>query len=466
MTEKRTAARVVIAGSGGDSGKTLVSMGLIASWRRRGHQVVAFKKGPDYIDAAWLEFAAGHEARNLDTYIMGVEGVQRSFEQNCRRADVSLIEGNRGLFDGLDVRGTHSTAELAKLLHAPVILVLNVTKVTRTAASVVLGCLKLDPEVNIAGVILNNVAGQRHETIIRESIESICGVPVLGAIPKISGESCLPGRHLGLITPAEHPGTGGLKEKIADIADRHIDGGRILEIAYGAPALRKSSRSTAGSTSEIEKSVRIAYFRDSAFTFYYPENLEALQTAGAELIPVSSLRSASLPPCDGLYIGGGFPETHAGRLSENHSLLTDVHRQAHEGLPIFAECGGLIFLCRSISYENKTFALAGVFPLDLQMMPKPQGHGYMEVEVDTENPFFSVNTVIRGHEFHYSKVITGSDQANSIYAVKRGQGCFGHRDGLAFSNVLASYLHIHAIGTPIWAKNFVKLARDHHNHGK
>jgi cobyrinic acid a,c-diamide synthase len=459
MSDNLTVPRIVIAGTGGDSGKTLVSMGLAASWRRAGNSVAVFKKGPDYIDAAWLEHASGCKARNLDTYMMGEEGVLNSFLRNSRNADVCLIEGNRGLFDGADTEGTHSTAELAKLLKAPVILVLDITKVTRTAAAMVLGCLQLDPDVNLAGIILNNAAGTRHERVVRASIESITGIPVLGAIPRIKDRDLLPDRHLGLVTPQEHPDINGVAEKTAEIIDSYTDAGRIQSLAEAAPA---SSVDVSLPDADVshERTVRIAYFSDSAFTFYYQDNLDALESAGAELIPVSSLESDSLPPCVGLYIGGGFPETHAERLARNTALLESVRMAAEEGLPIFAECGGLIFLCRSITFDNNTFPMAGIFPLDLGMTARPQGHGYMEVEVDAENPFFAPGDVLRGHEFHYSQISSGLEGIKSIYAVRRGTGCSQGRDGLIYKNVLASYLHLHAGGAPQWAPNFINLARD------
>jgi cobyrinic acid a,c-diamide synthase len=459
MSSKLKVPRIVIAGTGGDSGKTIVSMGLAASWRRLGYKVAVFKKGPDYIDAAWLRFASGQTARNLDTYMMGTEGVQKSFHSHCRHDGVNLIEGNRGLYDGFDSRGLHSTAELAKLVSAPVVLVLDVTKVTRTAAALVLGCQHLDPDVHIAGVILNRVAGSRHEKVVRDSIETICGIPVLGAIRRISDTRYLPDRHLGLVTPEEHPELQGLNDTIAQLIDKSVDVDRILTISQQAPELETVF--TGEPPVAAGEKTRIAYFSDSAFTFYYQDNLEALEAAGGELVPVSSLESAQLPPCDGLYIGGGFPETHAERLGDNKSLMQSVKSHAVSGLPVFAECGGLIYLCRSIIFKNKTFPLSGVFPIDLEMHARPQGHGYMEVRVDRENPFFPKETKIRGHEFHYSSLIGTPREIDTIYTVSRGSGSFKRRDGLIFRNVLASYLHIHAAGVPPWAENFVNLARRH-----
>ncbi|MBC8204995.1 MAG: hydrogenobyrinic acid a,c-diamide synthase (glutamine-hydrolyzing) [FCB group bacterium] len=455
MQNERSIPRIIIAGSGGDAGKTIVSAGLTACWRKKGLQVAPFKKGPDYIDAAWLKAAGGIAARNLDTYIMGVDGVKRSFYRNSAQADICLIEGNRGLYDGFDVHGTHSTAELAKILKTPVVLVINVTKVTRTAAAFVLGCQKMDTEVDIAGVIINQVSGSRHEKIIRDSIEQICGIPVLGAVPRLKGENLLPGRHLGLVTPEEHGGLEGLFDKIADLIEKYVDTGKILDFARQAPVLdfdidSRESKRLAGT-------VKIGYFSDSSFTFYYPDNLEALQAEGAVLIPISSLNDKSLPECGGLLIGGGFPETHAEALSKNIPLLDSVIDFAAKRKPVYAECGGLIYLCRSLKIKDKIYQFAGVFPLDLEMMSNPQGHGYSEVEVDRRNPYFPIGTILRGHEFHYTRIISGSEDVNTAYSVLRGTGCFGGRDGLFSNNVLASYLHLHASGTPQWAENFVNL---------
>ncbi len=456
---KESLPRLVIAGTGGDAGKTLVTLGLAAAWRLRNLEIAVFKKGPDYIDAAWLGFVVGKPARNLDTYMMGESGIEASFYEHGRSADVCLIEGNRGLYDGLNAQGTHSTAELAKLLNAPVLLLLDVTKVTRTAAAAVLGCRMMDPQVQIAGVILNRTAGSRHEKIVRESIESICGVPVVGAIPKLGGKELLPGRHLGLVTPREHPELTKIREATARIAEKYLDLPKIEEIARNAPQFRVIPAEQLPRSAE--RIVRIAFFDDSAFSFYYPDNLEALEAAGAELIPISSMRDPALPQCDGLYIGGGFPETHAAEISSNQGLLQSVYTAAEQGLPIYAECGGLIYLCRSLTWQGRKYPLAGVFPLDLAMESKPQGHGYMEVVVDEENPFFSLNSVIRGHEFHYTKIVSESEQIRTIYRVNRGQGCFDRRDGLIHRNVLASYLHLHALGVPSWAEKFVNLSKNY-----
>jgi cobyrinic acid a,c-diamide synthase len=449
----------VVAGLAGDSGKTLVSLGLLLAWRREERRVAAFKKGPDYIDAAWLGWAAGRPARNLDTHLMGAAAVRRSFAGHGAGTEVVLVEGNRGLYDGLDAVGSASTAALARLLRLPVLLVVPVPKVTATVAALVRGCQALDRRVRVAGVVLNRVAGARHEQLCRDAIERHCGVPVVGAIPRLD-EDLLPGRHLGLVTPAEHPGLEVLEDRLTTMITAHVDRDRILEVARSAgplslPAARaRRPRSPA-------RPVRVGCFRDSAFTFYYPENLEALEREGAEIRPISALRDTALPEVDLLYIGGGFPETHAAELAANHELRAAVRAAAAAGLPIYAECGGLMYLAESTRVGGVEHPMAGALPLRVDVGARPAGHGYVELAVDAENPFFPVGTTLRGHEFHYSRVVGGQDRVASAYAVRRGVGCFAGRDGLTCQNVLASYAHLHAGGIPEWGARLCGAARQH-----
>jgi cobyrinic acid a,c-diamide synthase len=450
----RSHARVVIAGLSGDSGKTLVSLGLLASWRRAGHAVAGFKKGPDYIDAAWLGWAAGGVARNLDTYLMGEAAVRRAFAWHAREADLSLIEGNRGLFDGMDASGSQSTAALARLLDAPVVLVLGIAKMTATAAALVAGCQTLDPTVRIGGVILNRVASSRQEQVARAAIEGTCAVPVLGALPRLE-DDLLPGRHLGLVTPAEHPRLAAIEARLAEIIDEHVDVDRVVALARSAAALKVPAPvPVAGG-----HPVRIGWFRDSAFTFYYPENLEALADAGARLEPISALADGGLPPIDLLYIGGGFPETHAAALSENRGLRSAVRAAAARGLPIYAECGGLMYLAETLRVQGRDYPMSGVLPITVEVTARPQGHGYCDLTVDAPNPFFPAGTSLRGHEFHYSRIVAGLDRVASAYQVARGTGCGGGRDGLTVGNVLASYTHLHASGAPAWAASLCRCAQ-------
>ncbi|MBI4876013.1 MAG: cobyrinate a,c-diamide synthase [Acidobacteria bacterium] len=454
----RSLPRLAVAGTAGDAGKTLVSVGLALEARRAGLAVRAFKKGPDYIDAAWLTFAAGRPARNLDSFLMGFEGAAASFRRHAVPRGLNIVEGNRGLYDGLDAQGTHSTAELAKALQAPVVLVVNATKVTRSAAAWVLGCQKLDPEVHIAGVILNQVAAPRHEQILREAVESACGIPVLGAIPRLRGERILPWRHLGLVTPAEHPDTAGLDQRLMKLLEGRLDLERLLAIAHLAPHLDPAP--ALDSDPALGAGLKVGCVQDSAFTFYYPENIEALESAGAKVVSVSSLSGTALPAgLDALYVGGGFPETQALALSENRVFLGSLREACVRGLPVYAECGGLMLLARAIRYQGRHHPMAGVLPFEVEMCDAPQGHGYAVLTVDRPNPFFPAGVTLKGHEFHYSRIVPEAGGPPTAARVDRGVGCFEGRDGVTLGNVWASYTHLHALGAPEWAGGLLAAAR-------
>lgn len=450
--------RILIAGMRGGSGKTLMALGLLAAWRQRRHTVAAFKKGPDYIDAAWLSAAAGRPCRNLDLFLMSGQTVMRSFVAAAGGADVAVIEGNRGLFDGMDARGTYSTAELAKLLQAPVILAVDCTKSTRTVAAAVLGCQRLDAEVPIRGVILNQTAGRRHESVLREAIAEICGLPVLGAIPR-AGEPPLPERHLGLVPPTEHGQESEAIRQVAGLAERHLDLEAILSLARQAPTLELHGDGLHAPVGSKPQVARIGVFRDAAFQFYYPENLEALTREGANLVEVSPLRDAALPEVDALYIGGGFPESFAPALAENKAFLDSFRRSVDGGLPVYAECGGAVFLGEKLLVDHHRYPLAAVLPVDFTFRPTPQGHGYTVLETVEHNPFFPVGGSVRGHEFHYTCMQSSAEaELTFAFRVRRGHGFDGHRDGLCRRNVLAAYTHLHALGTESWAPSVVRAA--------
>jgi cobyrinic acid a,c-diamide synthase len=452
--------RLMLAGTGGDCGKTFVALGLTAAWRRKGMSVAPFKKGPDYIDAAWLTLAAGIAARNLDTWMMNSQVVLRSFLGNSSSDGINLIEGNRGLHDGEDAAGTCSSAELSKLLKTPVVLVLPVVKITRTAAALALGLRMLDPEVEFAGVILNRVATARQESVIRTSVEKYAGLPVLGAVPRLP-EGLLSSRHLGLVTPEEHSRSREVIDSAADIISRSVDLHRLQTIAGNAVQLESEYQDSHVNGESVGTGrLKIGFFQSPAFTFYYPENLEAIDRAGAVRVAVDPLRNETLPDLDALYIGGGFPETHASMLSANTGFLAAVAEAAQKGLPIWAECGGLIFLSRSVHWEGKRYPMAGVFPADIVLDRRPAGHGYEEVAVDQPNPFFRTGSVLRGHEFHYSR-LDSLAPLNTILRVNRGTGTGGGRDGLIFNRTVASYLHLHALATPEWAPSLLAAAADY-----
>jgi cobyrinic acid a,c-diamide synthase len=464
MTLLDNSPRMVVAGLAGDSGKSIVSLAILHRLRQDGIAVRGFKKGPDYIDAAWLSWASGSPARNLDSWLMGFDVAALSFDKHCLRQGFNLVEGNRGLFDGADPAGTHSTAELAKTLHAPVLLVVNVAKMTRTAAALVLGCQHLDPQLQLAGVILNRVHGARHEAVVRAAIESATGLPVLGAIPAMK-EGILPDRHLGLVTPSDHQGMEDLPRRLNAVAD-HLDMQRILSLAVSCNPLilSEGTARNAGTTQHqvSNTSVRIAVVRDAAFNFYYPENLEALAAGGAELVFVSALDASEIPVgIDGIYVGGGFPEVHARQLAANPSFLRSLSAAAERHIPIYAECGGLMLLARSIQWNGKCYTMSGAIPIDVDVDSVPQGHGYVEMTVTEPNPFFSEGAVLHGHEFHYSRIVRQPDMPIAACKVNRGAGCYDKRDGLIQNNIWAGYTHLHAAASPEWAAGILRAARKH-----
>ena len=453
--------RIAISGLSGDAGKTLISVGLSRIWTRQ-KRVICFKKGPDYIDMAWLSLAAKHPCYNLDLFLIPKNQVYASFVCNASKADVAVIEGNRGLYDGLDIEGSVSTAELAKLLKTPVILIINCSKMTRTTAAIILGCLNFDFKVTIKGVILNQLAHARHQKIITACIEKYCHLPVVGNIPKLKNIT-FPGRHLGLVPPQEHPQAEEAIENAAEVVAKYLDLEKIWEIASQASPLKFKPQEM----SEYGKtSVNIGIIRDSAFQFYYPENIEILKKAGAKVIEFSALKDALPSTIDALYIGGGFPETHAQWLSANKGLRQAIKKAAEDGLPIYAECGGLMYLSEKLVNKDKSYPMAGVLPLVIGVSKKPQGHGYTILEVEKANPYFKLGQCLRGHEFHYSYVLGWSGEDKDTYfafKMKRGYGIDGKHDGLCYKNVLAAYAHLHALGTPNWASALIKQALAYRN---
>jgi len=466
--------RILMSALRGGSGKTILSIGITAAWKSFGKKITPFKKGPDYIDAGWLALAAGRPCYNLDTFLTKKEHTLQSFFLHSKKGDIAVIEGNRGLYDGIDIQGSTSTAELAKLLQTPVILCIDCTKSTRTMAAAVLGCVKFDPDVNIKGVIINRVAGPRHEKILRNSIEHHCDIPVLGAIPKLDWQN-FPERHMGLLPTPEHGWAEDSIEAASQIANRYLDLEALAAVAGNAGALsiptelRESIPPETGSLLHSDQQLRprIGIIKDSAFQFYYPENIDALEAAGAETIFISPLINDNIPSVDALYIGGGFPETHARQLAENVTFRQQLKALAQEGLPIYAECGGLMYLGEELVLDEKSFPMAGVLPVVFGFSKKPQGHGYTIVAVEQPNPYFKVGTQLKGHEFHYSHVLKwrGTDK-DLAFNMKRGTGFINNRDGVCYKNVLATYTHIHALGTPSWAISMVRKAASYKNQKK
>lgn len=457
--------RILVGAFRGGAGKTLISLGLLAAWRSRGKRPSVFKKGPDYIDAAWLSCAASAPCYNLDTYLMGEEGVLRSFEARTVGTDFALVEGNRGLFDGVDAEGQHSSAALAKLLGLSVFLVVDCTKSTRTVAALLKGCQVLDEDGTIRGVVLNQVSTPRHESIVRTSIERYCDLPVLGAIPR-AREIEIHERHLGLFPAQEH---GAVPETIDLLGRRiaaHVDLDSIWEVAerhcaerpVGGPANDEVRQLPSAGVPPFS-GLRIGVVRDKAFHFYYPENIEALKERGAEVVEVEASRDPVLPKVDALYIGGGFPETQARELAENQSFKRSLHEAVESGLPVYAECGGAIYLGKGLEWQGQLYPLVNVFPIVYRFHPKPQGHGYTLLRVERENPLFPKGIRLKGHEFHYAGMHAWEEEAVRFACrVERGYGFDGSREGLCYKNAYATFSHLHALGESHWADSFLKRA--------
>ncbi len=459
---KKACPRVVICGLRGGSGKTIATLGLIGALRKRGLSVAPFKKGPDYIDPQWISLAANSSCRNLDSFLMSRDQIQHSVLQYGSHADIAVIEGNRGLYDGMDEEGTYSTAELAIQLESPVILVVDCTKATRTIAALVLGCKHLNPKTPLRGVILNQVSRERQESVIRRAVEHDTGIPVLGSIKKRHDFS-FPERHLGLHPPTEQDSPQCTLRQITDWFEESVDVEQIINIARSAPMIEFEERNIeVEKKSNRHKKVRIGIIRDEAFHFYYPENIEILERGDAQIVEINSLKDNCLPDIDGLYIGGGFPEIYGKQLSENHEFRQNLCDEINKGLPVLAECGGLIYLSKAIVYQSCAYEMAGVFPVTYNISNKPQGHGYTIVRVDQQNPFYSVGTLMRGHEFRYSQVMENDyDMTNSVFAMERGYGFDGTRDGLSYKNCVASFCHHHAAGSPESMMGLLQLAREY-----
>ena len=452
--------RLLISAAHKSSGKTTISIGLCAALSSRGRIVQPFKKGPDYIDPMWLGRAATRPCHNLDFYSMGHQEILNLAGQYAVGADISLIEGNKGLYDGLDLDGSNSNAALAKLTNTPVILVLDARGMTRGIAPLILGYQAFDPDIRIAGVVLNQLGGSRHESKLRSVIEHYTDVPVLGAVHHDRNLAIVE-RHLGLMPSNENREADLLIEGIRAAIDRQVDLERLFEVskteplAYQpAPVHRPDSRDF----------VRIGIARDQAFGFYYEGDLEALSNAGAQLVPIDTLHDRELPPLDGLFIGGGFPETHMSALEANVRMRQEIKHAVDNGLPVYAECGGLMYLARTLSWKGRTCEMVGAIPGDIVMHDRPQGRGYVRLQETGDSIWPDTGPAdghreIAAHEFHYSSLENLSGPQRYAYRVTRGRGIDGDHDGIMYRNLVANYTHLRDTAQNHWAARFVQFVQ-------
>lgn len=449
------------------SGKTTLSIGIVAALSARGLAVQPFKKGPDYIDPMWLGQAAGRSCRNLDPYLTSFEAIRRVWLAHVADADVAVVEGNKGLYDGLALDGSNSNAALAKALGLPVVLVIDCRGMTRGIAPLLLGYQAFDADVRIAGVILNRVGGKRHEGKLRAVIAEYTQLPVLGAIPETPELSILE-RHLGLVPSNEATDAGDRIAALARLVEQHVDLPALLD-ATRLPANLAPLPLRRPVAQQAVTPLRIGIARDRAFGFYYPEDIEAMIEAGGEPVFFDTLRDEKLPPVDALFIGGGFPETLAATLESNARLRADIKAAIASGLPTYAECGGLMYLSRAISWQGRRYEMVGAIPGEISLHPKPVGRGYVEVEATAEHPWWPAGTRVKAHEFHYSR-LDALDIGAPVFGwqMRRGSGIDGSHDGLRLGNLFASYTHLRQLPpasgpeTPgcNWAAGFVAFARE------
>jgi len=445
----------------------MVSIGLCSALSKRGHVVQPFKKGPDYIDPMWLSLASGNGAagracRNLDLYLMERDEILDTFARHS--AEVNLVEGNKGLYDGLALDGSNSNAALAKLLDLPVFLVIDARGMTRGVAPLILGYQAFDRDIDIAGVILNNLGGSRHEAKLRAVIEHYTDVPVVGAIHHDERLGIIE-RHLGLMPSNESHLAAAKIKQIGEAIAEQVDLDKLLALSQKEPL--NVPRKAGVTRLPCGEQVRIGIARDRAFGFYYADDLDALAAAGAELVPFDALRDTHLPEVDALYIGGGFPETCAAELEANSALRGQIRQAIEHGMPVYAECGGLMYLSRSIEYQGRAYQMVGAIPGDVKMHDKPVGRGYVHLREDEAHPWPRPNAPakqIKAHEFHYSSLENLPPDTRFAYHVERGHGIDGKRDGLIIHNLLASYTHLRTIGSCYWATRFVAFIQDKLEH--
>jgi len=470
--------RLLVSAAHKSSGKTTLSVGLCAALVQRGLHVQPFKKGPDYIDPMWLARAAGRPCYNLDAHLMDDATLVRCFSDPARHADIALVEGNKGLYDGLALDGSNSNAALAIRLGLPVLLVIDARGMTRGIAPLILGYQAFERNIRIGGVILNRVGGSRHESKLRAVIEYYTDVSVLGAVAEDPRLGVLE-RHLGLVPCAELGDAQARVEQIGAIVAAQVDLQRVLALAASAPsaapllqqdAVDPHAPDDAAVPAQAHRArrraaqpprVRIGVARDRAFGFYYPDDLAALEDAGAELVFIDTLSDARLPAIDGLFIGGGFPEMCVHELEANAALRAALRSAIEDGLPTYAECGGLMYLSRSISWQGRSAMMVGAIAGDAVMHARPVGRGYVQLEETSAMPWpagggaVPAARIVRGHEFHHSSLENLDPGVQFAYRVQRGHGVNGTHDGVLVHNLLASYAHLRSAAGSGWAQRFV-----------
>ncbi len=461
---------IIIAAPQSGSGKTTITLGLMEYFRRRGLKVAPFKVGPDFIDPGYHRLVCGRPSINLDSWICPPEFVRQTFDYHSAGADIAIIEGVMGLFDGISgVSDLGSTAHVAKIIGAPVVLVVDARSQGRSAAALVKGFAEFDPRVRVAGVILNNVASENHARILREAMEMLAtDTQALGFIPR-DARLHIPSRHLGLLTADENPLSGEFLDHLAEVVRDHLDLGLLWSAGTPGPTdpvLPFESGQAVTFDSSVtcqDLPTRIAVARDEAFCFVYEDNLRLLREAGAELVPFSPLRDKQLPgDIGGIYLPGGYPEAFAALLEENRAIKGEIRTAVEAGMPVYAECGGFIYLTEGVAVARNEMELfhqfLAVFPVKTRMLVRRKALGYREVVLTGTTPTGSKGTTARGHEFHYSEMEEMPATVKRRYLLRRSGVDLG-AEGYSYKNCLASYVHLHFGSSPGMAESFVASCR-------
>ena len=450
---------LLIGGSHSGVGKTTISLGLMAAFKKRGLKVQGFKVGPDFIDPGHHSRLLGSPSRNLDGWMLSKEYNLATFSQSMGGKDLAIVEGVMGLFDGYDgLSEAGSSAQMAKWLNCPVILVVDASSMARSMAALVHGFQTFDPELRLEGVIANRVGSQTHARFLAEAMESIPNIAFLGGLPRTK-EITIPERHLGLITSDEDPYPTELFDKLASLMEEHL----ALDKLYALPPCRVNSKNMPLPKAS-HSGLRLGVARDKAFCFYYQDNLELLAHFGADLCFFSPVRDPQLPPdLSGLYLGGGYPELFARELGENHRLKIEILAAAQKGMPIFAECGGFMYLTRSIEVEHRDYPMVGLYPFRTRMLSRRKALGYREVVLKKDSLLGPKGLRARGHEFHYSELIKGTVENADLYQVGNRKGVEVGPDGFMAYNTLGGYIHFHFGSNPEMAANFVESCREYKN---
>ncbi|MGV6852945.1 MAG: cobyrinate a,c-diamide synthase [bacterium] len=437
------------------SGKTTVSIALARALHKRQKTVQVYKKGPDYIDPLWLSAAANNPCYNLDFNVQNAREIIDLYQNKSQQADVVFVEGNKGLFDGVDPEGHDSNAALAKLIQLPVILVLDCQGMTRGIAPILQGYENFDDEVHFAGVILNNIAGPRHQEKLIAAVERYTTLEILGCIP-YRKDVQIEERHLGLIPNPESDHSEQKIDCLAGFIEQHLDIDRLLAITQSnKPELDNSNIGRISKPNTYSLTIGVA--RDSAFCFYYEDDLEEFIRLGCKIIYFSPLKDTKIPNVDALFLGGGFPETHAEQLQNNQLMKDSIQQFCNNGGIVYAECGGLIYLSKSMYWEQSSYDMAGIFEQDIAFTAKPNGRGLARLEGLTDHPWDLAGTKVSAHEFHYSHVIDVDKSTKFAYRVIRGAGVTKGADGLVKNNVLAAYVHLRNTQSVPWINWFLKF---------